>query len=89
MPRHQTLHKEVKPNVNKLRRHPYVKKVVIGPYNNCRYKFKPGKIIIKQVTSNGFKVFAYDGSGIFTLYVYVDPVSASDDVRSYIEKHFS
>ena len=89
MPRHQTLHKEVKPNVNKLRKHANVKKVVIGPYNNCRHKFKPGKIHIKQETSNGFKVFAYDGSGIFTLYVYVEDINLRDEVRNYIEKQFS
>jgi hypothetical protein len=89
MPRHQTLHKEVKHKVKKLRKHQNVKKVVIGPFNNCRHRYKPGKILIKQETDNGFKVFAYDGSGIFTLYVYVEPITARNIVREYIEKQFS
>lgn len=82
--KHQTLHKEIKIKVSVLRKHENVSKVVVGPYSNCRHRYKPGTILVKGKVNNGLKVFGYDGSGVHTLYVYVKPLGMADDVASYI-----
>ena len=80
MSNHQTLHKGIKKPVKLLEKQEYVKKVVIGPYHNCRHKYSPGMILYKSDIKNGIKVFGYDGSGVFTLYVYIDPFDKKQEM---------
>jgi hypothetical protein len=75
---HQSIHKELKKKIEKLRKKA---KVSVGPYSNCRHKFSPGAIIIKNDTSSGFKIFGYDGSGVMTFYVYTNE---SQEIKKYI-----
>lgn len=91
MVRHQTLHKKIKPNVNKLRAHHLIKKIIIGPYENCRHKYSPGKIKIQKTTTNGFKLNGYDGSGVYCLFLYwIEGISESEKktLVDYIENKF-
>ncbi|BBM89360.1 hypothetical protein COTS27_01059 [Spirochaetota bacterium] len=71
MPRHQTLHKEIKSAIRLLRGHTAVKKVVIGRYENCRHRYPPGALKILRKTDTGFKLAGYDGSGVYDFFVYL------------------
>lgn len=85
MPKHQTLHKEIKPQVNKLKSHPLTKKIVIGPYENCRHHYKPGTIKIQSATNNGFKLNGYDGSGVYCLFLYFVKGVTNDEKKNVEE----
>lgn len=85
MPRHQTLHKEIKANILKLRSYPLVKKVVIGPYENCRHRYTPGNILCQRDTENGFKLNGYDGSGVYCFYLYLNNKDDRETVRDYLD----
>lgn len=85
MPRHQTLHKEIKGNILKLRNHHQVKKVVIGPYENCRHRYSPGAIVWQRDITSGFKLNGYDGSGIYTFYLYLKEEVYRQEVKDYLK----
>ncbi len=86
MPRHQTLFKEVKVGVKKILKQESVKKIIVGPYENCRHAYPPGTILIKQATTTGFKLAGYDGSGVVTLYLYLKEEKNREKVELYLNK---
>lgn len=89
MPKHQTLHKEVKINVNRLRAHKFIKRISIGPYENCRHKYRPGVLKFQRETSSGWKINGYDGSGIYTLYIYLEQpesIEQRNSIAMYMKK---
>ncbi len=86
MARHQTLFKEIKVNVKKIRKHPAIKKIIVGPYENCRHSYSPGTILIKAEISNGFKLFGYDGSGVVVLYAYLKDPASKDEIEKYLNR---
>ncbi len=91
MAKHQTLRKEVKVGVKLLRGHDEVKKIIIGRYENCRHRYAPGAFKTMSKTKSGFKLKAFDGSGVHDLHVYLKtPLSAAARtlVEAYI-KHVS
>lgn len=85
MARHQTLHKEIKLQVLKLRSHASVKRVAIGPYENCRHRYTPGTIQIQMETQSGFKLNGYDGSGVYCFYLYLESEAERDHVRNHLK----
>jgi hypothetical protein len=84
MPNHQTLHKEIKANFLKLYKHSKVKKIVIGPYENCRHRYSPGSIVWQKDTVNGFRLKGYDGSGIYRFYLYLNNKDDRVEVKNYL-----
>ena len=81
--RHQTIHKELKNPIRNMRKMNGVKKIIVGPYSNCRHKYTPGTLSFKNNTNNGFKMFGYDGSGVMTFYVYTDLKKREDIITSF------
>jgi len=83
--KHQTIHKELKHCIKQLRNHEYVKKVIVGRYENCRHKYPTGTLLVKGIIDNGLKIFGYDGSGVHNFYVYVEPLSEIQTIKHYID----
>ena len=91
MPRHQTLHKGIKKTIVKLRAHKLIKRVTIGPYENCRHKYSIGTIKIQRPTTSGLKLNGYDGSGVYVFYLYfVNAILEleKEEVKTYINDQF-
>lgn len=80
MSKHQTIHKELKHNFNKLKKHPDVKNVGLGRYDNCRHKYAPGTIRYQMDTTSGFKAKGYDGSGTIDLFIYLKDMNKKEEV---------
>ncbi len=86
MPRHQTIFKEVKVKIKLILKNSKIKKIVVGPYENCRHKYKPGTILVKGETANGFKLSGYDGSGVMRFYLYLKDIADKEEIKEYLEK---
>ena len=83
--KHQTVGKDLKRVIEKIRNHSSVKKVVIGRYENCRHHYSPGSVKIQSDIENGFKMFGYDGSGQQEFYVYVDSLEKRSPLKNWIQ----
>ena len=56
--------------LRRLQRQAGVKNVVLGPFSNCRHKYKPGMVRSVRTAPGVETMRVYSGDGVRTLYVY-------------------
>ena len=86
--RHTSLDKSLKNSIAWIENIPEITKVVLGFSENCRHKYPPGFIRFKRNVAGGIKVNGYSGNGVIDLFLKIEPISAREEVKSFIEERF-
>jgi hypothetical protein len=87
--RHKSMDKDTKRSVKWLLGQPYVKKVVLGVYANCRHRYSDGHLEVKRELPVGLQVVAYGADGLTKLTVSVEPLEKRDEVKGAIVRRYA
>lgn len=81
--KHTSLHSSIRSEIFWLENLPIVRRVLLGPAESCRHKFKVGKLKYMGYKNSAVKFNLYTGKGIMKITVMTDK---KDELLKLVEE---